>query len=461
MQLENKNMGFILKILICVIAFITIVYIGGYTYYRSHMFLGTTINGINVSNKTIEEAKSIISDEVKNYKLDIVSRDCSIQTISGAEISLEYNTEELVNKVSKSQESWAWLSFILGGCKYEINELVTFDEDRLIEKYDDLPFFDESKVIKPKSASFEFNKDRYIIVDEIIGNSVKKDIFYSYIVSSINTGKESLDIDDTNCYDEPKFTANSKEAILVKNTLNKMVSSKITYKSKNQNIVLDGKIISTWLTVNEDFAIVINEKMIKEYVNSLGEIYNTVGQSREFKSSSGKTIFIDGGDYGTAIDTIKETSEIVSMIKNGTVIEREPLFSQRVNIEGINDIGNTYVEINFERQYLWFYRDGKLIVEGSIVSGNESRGFKTPTGIYSLKFKQKDVVLKGPGYESKVQYWMPFNGGVGIHDATWRGDFGGTIYKTNGSHGCVNAPTYLAQTIYQHIEDGTPIVCYK
>ena len=56
---------------------------------------------------------------------------------------------------------------------------------------------------------------------------------------------------------------------------------------------------------------------------------------------------------------------------------------------------------------------------------------------------------------------MPFNCNIGIHDASWRGSFGGSIYKTDGSHGCVNAPEYLAKKIYENIEPGTPIICYK
>ena len=58
---------------------------------------------------------------------------------------------------------------------------------------------------------------------------------------------------------------------------------------------------------------------------------------------------------------------------------------------------------------------------------------------------------------------MPFYGGVGIHDAdSWRGSsYGGTIYQTSGSHGCINTPTANAAVIYENIEIGTPIVCYK
>ena len=56
---------------------------------------------------------------------------------------------------------------------------------------------------------------------------------------------------------------------------------------------------------------------------------------------------------------------------------------------------------------------------------------------------------------------MPFNGNVGIHDASWRYSFGGNIYKSDGSHGCVNVPKYLASTIFDNIDAGTPIICYK
>ncbi len=55
---------------------------------------------------------------------------------------------------------------------------------------------------------------------------------------------------------------------------------------------------------------------------------------------------------------------------------------------------------------------------------------------------------------------MPFNGNIGMHDATWRGSFGGSIYKTNGSHGCINLPRAAAKTIYENIEKGMPVLCY-
>ena len=62
-------------------------------------------------------------------------------------------------------------------------------------------------------------------------------------------------------------------------------------------------------------------------------------------------------------------------------------------------------------------------------------------------------------YESHVDYWMPFNGGIGFHDASWRNKFGGTIYQTSGSHGCVNLPPASVPAFYDMLYKGIPVIC--
>lgn len=118
------------------------------------------------------------------------------------------------------------------------------------------------------------------------------------------------------------------------------------------------------------------------------------------------------------------------------------------------------MEINLTAQHLYFYKDGKLLVESDFVSGNESKGWSTPAGVFPLTYKQRDATLKGETYRTPVSYWMPFNGNIGLHDATWRSTFGGTIYKTSGSHGCVNLPPAVAKTIFENIAAGVPVLCY-
>ena len=144
-------------------------------------------------------------------------------------------------------------------------------------------------------------------------------------------------------------------------------------------------------------------------------------------------------------------------------MEREPVYSYKgVGRDGTNDLLE-YVEINITQQHLWFYKNGQLVVESNVVTGNVSKKQETQTGIFPIAYKQSPATLI-PSNETNgtpVQYWMPFYDGQGLHDASWRTAFGGNIYQTNGSHGCVNLPPAVAAAIYDNIDTGTPVILYK
>lgn len=117
---------------------------------------------------------------------------------------------------------------------------------------------------------------------------------------------------------------------------------------------------------------------------------------------------------------------------------------------------NCKIVINIEEQKLRYYVKGKVVFETDIVSGQNGR---TPKGTYSILNKARNVTLVGEDYETVVRYWMPFIGrNYGIHDASWRSRFGGTIYKYNGSHGCVNVSSKAAAELYNMVEIGTPVI---
>ena len=155
---------------------------------------------------------------------------------------------------------------------------------------------------------------------------------------------------------------------------------------------------------------------------------------------------------------------------NHDVVTREPAYASRAAIYSMtgDDIGNTYVEVDLGNQHLWYYKEGTLIMDTDFVSGTYTiSDRRTPSGTYSLMYKQKDQVLRGTRrsdgtyeYESPVKYWMPFNGGIGFHDASWRYSFGGSIFMYSGSHGCVNLPGSMASELYENIEAGCPILCF-
>jgi hypothetical protein len=204
-----------------------------------------------------------------------------------------------------------------------------------------------------------------------------------------------------------------------------------------------------------------DENKIRNYVYRISSIFNTFGNTRNFVTTSKKTVQVSGGNYGWIVNNAKEVKDLIEIVKNGQDATKEPAFSQTAMVKGSNDIGNTYVEVNLTKQHEWFYKNGALIVEGDVVTGNVSNNTGTPVGTYVLNYKEKNATLKGEDYSSPVDYWMPFNGNIGIRDASWRSEFGGNIYMTNGSHGCVNSIYNVAKTIFENIDPGTPIVVYN
>lgn len=118
-----------------------------------------------------------------------------------------------------------------------------------------------------------------------------------------------------------------------------------------------------------------------------------------------------------------------------------------------------YIEVNIDKQEISMYLKGKLLVKGPVVTGNVDAGRDTPTGEFSILEKDYDVVLVGPGYASHVTYWMQIYGGIGIHDADeWRDEYGGDIYLSDGSHGCINVPLDIVEIIYKNAYVGMDVI---
>jgi hypothetical protein len=74
MKDKRKARKIVLGILIGYVAIMLIGYLGISFYYSSHFFEGSTINGIDCSNLTVEEVKEKIIEEINSYTLKIEER---------------------------------------------------------------------------------------------------------------------------------------------------------------------------------------------------------------------------------------------------------------------------------------------------------------------------------------------------------------------------------------------------
>ncbi len=233
----------------------------------------------------------------------------------------------------------------------------------------------------------------------------------------------------------------------------------VEFGEETENIT--SEVVSGWLKEDVHEVLVDGEK-VRAHVEKLAAKYNTVEQPRRFTTSYGNTITLYKGDFGWKLDVDKTVEVIMANLEGNAAKKVQPVWSQTAGTTvGDNDIGDSYVEIDLVNQKVWLYKDGEKLLETDCVTGTYGTDRQTPGGVYDINAKRSPAVLRGPGYESPVSYWMPFNGGIGLHDATWRSTFGGEIFKTNGSHGCINLPLDMAEKIYETVTVGYPVVCYN
>lgn len=457
---KNENTGTHKKLWIStgiVVASLLVVYLVMTAYFSNHFFFRTYINGISVAGKNNSSAQALMAERANSYILTINGRNDLTEQLKGTDINLKYEFNDLIDKLLEDQNPFMWIKSIVSGNNYTITDGVSYDEQLLKQIIGDLNCLNEENVTAPVSASISYTDNGFEIIKEDIGNKLNYDEFYSKVLSHIQNINDVLSLDEEGCYEAPKYTSETDVVVQAKNTIDKYMNSKFTYTTSGDDIVIDSNLISKWINVDEDFNVTLNESAIKENVSELVGAYDNIGSTRTFTRETGEKIKVSTTPGIYYVDRNAIVSQLVDSITNGSETTNELPFKTPTATDDY--VINTFVEVDLTNQTVVYYKNGQLITQGSVVTGDQSKGYSTPPGTFTLDWKRKNFTLRGPGYASPVSFWMPFNGGIGLHDASWRSSFGGTIYRTNGSHGCVNMPHSVAQAIYNNIEDETTIIC--
>lgn len=455
----SKGRKIIIGIISALFILALAIYFVGVWFFTSHFLPGSRINGLNCSFKTVEETQEIIATEIAGYMLTVDEMDEGKESISAQDVGLEYVEDDSVEKLISGQNKWTWFMAISKSEKYTMSAATTYSKEKLQETVKGLNCF--KNMTQPADAYIDEKDDAYVIVPEVEGNALDEEKVLKLITEAVESGAEQVDLVKSESYLKPAVYQDDKALKQEVEELNKYTSVTIYYDFGDREEIVDRDLIKTWLVKGEDGSYSLDEAAMADYVYQLAYKYDTFGGTREFVTATGETITTKGGDYGYVIKQDQTLEELKAAIMAGESGTREPVYLYSGVCRDTNDIGNTYVEISLSSQMMYFYKDGSLLVETPIVTGNPSKGNATPAGVYALDNKKSPAVLKGEDYASDVTYWMPFNNNVGIHDCgTWRTEFGGSIYLTNGSHGCVNTPYNAAETIYNNIEIGMPIIVY-
>ena len=499
----------ILLALLCVGAYLGIAY-----YYMDGFSFGTWINGVYCTGKSVAQVNEELLSQISAPELTVIypvsageelpeEEQSSSHFILDAQMLQQDYTKSLQQLLQRQRPlMWPQNLFLRAG-GYELKPAVSFTEEGK-EAF-------EEAFLSDKTVQAEIGRDACIRLekDEREGirlydgkkNRLDTEKAFGECVNAVEEGKTEVLLSSA-CYYDEKSNEEEKEQQALYQELQEFLDFEIIYDMGAEQVRFDRKALVELLAVEEtgmpestakeeagkaegagkegersdpvpqkedmEFAFVRDEngafcwdqEKVKAAVDRLADTYDTYGKPREFAMTGGGTVTLEKGNYGTQLDRKAEEKWLSEALAERKSEMHMPSYSREAYARGEDDIGDTYVEINMTKQKLWFYMEGKVEIETPIVTGNMMRRRGTPEGVYFVYGKQKNRILRGPGYASHVNYWMPVKGGVGMHDALWRDEFGGDIYKKEGSHGCINLPLEAAEKMYGLIEIGVPVILY-
>lgn len=443
-------------------------------YYRQGFAVNTWINGVYCTGKSVEEVNSELLSFEKTPSIVIYDKDGNAYPIDFADLDYTCDYKVPLSNYLEEQNSFLWIKNISSGKEHEMIPAITYADEDLKKMWNNLPFVKE-ELSKESVYEIRFSEEKGYFLYDGISNRVDLEKAYALLVQELAEGGQNPDLDlkEADCYYNLSEPETKERVDWIWEKVEAFQSAKITFDMGDEFRPVTKAALASFLkldsqgeiSVNARGSLILNEEAITEYVAALAKEYDTYQTERTFHSTRGDLITLSEGTYGTLIDREAEVLYLMETLfledaHSEEGITHIPAYEKQGVVRGKNDIGDTYIEIDMTNQKMYYYEDGNLLIETDVVTGNARRKWDTPEGVNFVYGKQKNRVLRGPGYASFVKYWMPVNGNIGIHDASWRGEFGGSIYKTNGSHGCVNTPTKQMAELYEKADLGTPVIMF-
>lgn len=444
-------------------------YIGLAIYYHNAFAYGTWINGVYCTGKSINDVNHELVKDFSYEGITIHDREDNTYRISAEDIGYQFDFVRALEIYQKQQNSWMWIDSLLHGQNVELAPVVSYDRQALEEILHGIPFLETAgkRSDEERRVAITRTGQGYELVNERV-DVLSAEEAEAAVIQAVEESKTEIFLSEEGCYHDLDLTVQMKDTLNLWDKINAFQQCGIIYQMGEEQIPVDASVVCEWIELEEDGSFALDEQgnlklrenAIEEFIDTLAEEYDTVGVSRQFQATRGETVTVEGGTYGNKLDRKAEVQYLTDAFVADRVEVHEPEYTQKAWRQGKDDIGDTYVEIDMGEQMMYYYEKGEQKLSTPVVTGNTSRRMGTPSGVNYVYLKQKNRILRGPGYASHVDFWMPVKGNIGIHDASWRSKYGGTIYQTNGSHGCINTPRDVMVQLYDSVEVGTPVVMF-
>lgn len=443
-------------ILLCLLILVSTL-IGICYFVKTHFLPGTEIEGISCEFLTIEEAIERVNYEQAQKKVKLSFCDGTTYQVSAKELGVRIN-DEYIHDIFKKQHS-----DFKEERKYSVDGFISIENEKLRKFLEQIPELQKENMIEPQDAYIIWDEINFSINSEVLGNVIDFEEATNLALEVLQNQGNVIDFSTITDVNPKTFT---EDLTNKRDELNSILNSSINFELFDGSIVsLNSEIIKNWFyqdkNGNYEFDI---ENGVSEFVSNLAlQVYN-VNSSYQFKATDLEdSIEVNiPREMWVQLDYEKEIAEIKTLLGSSEIINLTPIYDGKP----FSEMLTSYVEVDIARQHIWIYIDGTLYLDTDCVTGNVRDNCDTPTGIFLLLNKNEDAVLRGTNkdgstYSTPVEYWMRFYKGCGFHDAWWRSQFGGNIYQTNGSHGCINMPPEKAAQMYKIIDNTMPIIIYN
>lgn len=430
-------------------------YFGGAFFYKNKFLNNVYVNDINVGGMTLDDADSELAKADTWDKIIIKSDTEEFLVIEAEEIEYDYVNSPDLPKLFNDQMEWKWFLSFFERSDYTTPMVSDYNEDKIKTMIDGIDQLDK-KLLNANIVYSESSND-FVIEPHSYEIKITKEELFDLVADGI--GKREHDVNIEDHIEQPDLFEDDEAIIAARDQANQYLQMELVYDFGDREELVDHDILKDLIIV-KGTDVEFDLDKATEYAADLAKKYDTYGTNRPFKTTTGKDITTNGGSYGWMIHRSNTAEALIEHIKAGENKTIEPVYSYKALVRAANDIGDSYVEIDLEEQMLYVYIEGKLKTKTQTVTGDISKGYDTPTGVFPINYKERDAVLRGEGYAAPVDYWVPFNGNIGIHDADWNSSFGGDYYKNNGSNGCINLPPKDTKAVFDLVYPGMPVIVH-
>ncbi|MCR5669431.1 MAG: L,D-transpeptidase [Butyrivibrio sp.] len=505
----KKGLRVAISVFFAIPAILFVIYVLLGFYYIDGFPCFTWINGVYCTGKSVEQVNSELLSKTEYEGLCLIDKSGARLFVDAWDSGFKIDYTPILSDVYNDSNPFAWGKYIFKNARHEYKPCISLDRGRFEEIVGGWEIF-----VEPSEINYEIEYDplRGYVMNNSYDTLPDKDAIIDLGYRSMMEMEAVKDLNEfPECYKEVTLNENDKRIKALYQKISEKQGFDITFRFDTEEVKLDSRVASKWLLTksglssareeekdkdnpgmgvfiignsegelpeDEDLSVVdglvsdkdgnliVCESKVYEYLSELADSHDTKWMMDRYRNGESSKVILKDTSKGAGrlYDISDEFENIKDHLLQNSVNEQLtvdlPLYENIITCDAASELGDNYIEVNMKDQELKYYVDGAVNMEMPVVTGNVNRGRGTPSGVFKIYNKRYHTNLIGVDYVSYVNYWLGVHKGVGIHDATWRSKFGEKIYRSDGSHGCINCPLDSVEKLWEVVETGTPVILY-